>query len=47
MYIQKTANQLLFEGYEDPIINLSNKLPIPEEEGTKKTTRFGWFYGVS
>lgn len=42
LYIRKTVRELLFEGYEDDVLELMKKLdkllPMPVE------SRFGWFY---
>lgn len=40
-----TANELLFEGYNDPLLKLAKKLNI---SGLNiPFDKFGWFYGVS
>lgn len=45
IYVTKTARQLLFEGYEDIFLGLSQLAGIFSSE--KVDERFGWFYNVS
>ena len=43
VFIRKTAGELLFDGYEDPLLS------IAEWIGTKSSVpidKFGWFYKV-
>lgn len=48
VFITKTVSQLLFEGYEDPLLDLADKIPpalgIEIPQGYDK---FGWFYNVN
>ena len=44
MFVTKTVRELIFEGYEDPILNDTKFLPsslVPQ-----KIDRFGYFYQV-
>ena len=44
VFLNKTAGQLLFDGYEDPLLS------IAEWIGTKSSVpidKFGWFYKVN
>lgn len=45
--VTKTAGQMLFEGYEDPLLDLAKSLPASTTGGAPPVDRFGWFYGVS
>lgn len=42
LFVSKTMRELLFEGYEDGILQFAKRLgyPVPSE-------RFGWLHGVS
>lgn len=46
-FITKTAHELLFDGYQDDLIDMAR---IMADFGTFDVTipydRFGWFYGV-
>lgn len=46
--VEKTAEELLFKGYEDEIINVFNSLPkfLMESDGPPPSDKFGWFYNV-
>ena len=44
MFVTKTARELLFDGYEDPLLDLASKLPpgiLPPFD------KFAWFYQVT
>ena len=43
MYVTKTAGELLFDGYSDPLLNLK---PPPGSD-IPAYDKFGWFYMVS
>lgn len=43
IYVKKTVNQLLFSGYDDPLISLG-KIAITDDEELPPFDRFGWFY---
>lgn len=45
--VTKTAGEMLFEGYEDPLLDLAKSLPSSATGGAPPVDRFGWFYGVS
>ncbi|XP_041984368.1 protein peste-like isoform X1 [Aricia agestis] len=45
MSVSKLAGELLFDGYEDPLIDLANSLPPSALGGAPKVDRFGLFYG--
>lgn len=42
LYVTKTAGEILFDGYEEPILSSLSYLPIPSV-----MDKFGIFYGVS
>lgn len=44
--VTKTAGELLFDGYEDPLLDLANSLP-QIETNAPKVDKFGWFYKVN
>lgn len=44
VWVTKTAGELLFEGYSDPILTMASKMPSLAD--TKiPVDKFGWFYG--
>lgn len=43
IYVRKTVNELLFAGYDDPLISLG-KMAITDDEELPPYDRFGWFY---
>ncbi|XP_068632464.1 protein peste-like [Battus philenor] len=45
MSITRQASELLFEGYEDPLLNLAKSLPASTTGGAPPLDRFGLFYG--
>lgn len=45
IHVTKTAGELLFDGYEDPMINLAKNMPMLDA-GEIPFDRFGWFYTV-
>lgn len=45
--VTKTASELLFEGYNDPLLDLAKSLPASTTGGAPPVDKFGWFYGVS
>jgi hypothetical protein len=47
LHITKNASQWLFEGYEDPIINVAKEIASFLGVGDIPFDRFGWFYKVS
>ncbi|KAL4710659.1 hypothetical protein ACJJTC_003295, partial [Scirpophaga incertulas] len=42
--VSKTARELFFEGYEDPLLDLAKSLPPSTTGGAPPVDRFGWFY---
>lgn len=42
--VTKTARELLFEGYDDKLLEIAHKLNVSD---TIPYTKFGWFHGVS
>lgn len=46
VHVTKTANEWLFEGYEDDMITLAKGMPILDA-GDIPYDKFGWFYMVS
>ena len=47
VFITKTVGQLLFDGYEDPLLDLAQKIPdFVGIEIPKEYDKFGWFYKV-
>lgn len=44
VFIVKTAGELLFDGYSDPLIDLGRRFPMGDIPPIDK---FGWFYQVS
>lgn len=45
VYLTRTVSQMLFEGYEDPLINMARSLPFLGNS-VPGWDRFGWFYTV-
>lgn len=45
LYVSKSVGDLLFDGYDDPLIDLAKKLNISAFNVPFK--RFGWFVDVS
>lgn len=47
-HITKTASELLFEGYQDDMIDMARDMPsiFNGEEISVPFDRFGWFYMV-
>ncbi|KAJ2950287.1 hypothetical protein O0L34_g11650 [Tuta absoluta] len=43
--VTKPARELLFEGYEDPLLDMAKNLPASVTGGAPPVDRFGWFYG--
>lgn len=43
LIITKSVNELLFEGYEDTMLKIAQKINFTEIPFTK----FAWFYGVN
>lgn len=44
LFINRTVGELLFTGYEDPILEIG--AAFTEDERTMPIERFGWFYKV-
>lgn len=44
MFVTKTVSQLMFEGYEDELLNITAKLNISDFQ--VPMDKFGWFYPV-
>ena len=45
MFINKTIGELLFDGYDDPVLEIGSS--FDEEEMKLPMEKFGWFYKVS
>lgn len=45
--VTKKVGELLFDGYEDPLLDLAKSLPASTTGGAPPVDKFGWFYGVS
>ncbi|CAB3235288.1 unnamed protein product [Arctia plantaginis] len=43
--VTKTASELLFEGYNDSLLDLAKSLPASTTGGAPPVDKFGWFYG--
>lgn len=47
VFITKTAGELLFEGYQDDMIDIAREMPVIDGEAIEVPyDRFGWFYKV-
>ncbi len=46
IHITKTAGELLFDGYDDPMIRIAKDMPILDA-GDIPFDKFGWFYMAS
>ncbi|XP_052755026.1 protein peste-like isoform X2 [Galleria mellonella] len=44
MAVSRLAGELLFEGYEDPLLEFAKTLPPSTTGGAPQVDRFGWFY---
>ncbi|XP_049696685.2 protein peste isoform X1 [Helicoverpa armigera] len=42
--VSKLAKELLFDGYEDPLLDLAKSLPSSTTGGAPPVDKFGWFY---
>ncbi|XP_030762896.1 protein croquemort-like isoform X2 [Sitophilus oryzae] len=45
IYGTHSAGELLFEGHEDPLLNMANNLPAVMAPSMPNLDKFGWFYG--
>ncbi|XP_034826856.1 protein peste-like [Maniola hyperantus] len=45
MTISRPARQLLFEGFDDPLLDMAKNLPASATGGAPQVDRFGLFYG--
>ena len=45
--VRKTVRELLFEGYEDDVLEVGMDMSDYDEEGEVNMEKFGWFYDVS
>ncbi|KAJ8971475.1 hypothetical protein NQ314_000683 [Rhamnusium bicolor] len=43
--LTRAVGQVLFDGYEDHLLNLAVKMPFLAEKNFPKMDKFGWFYG--
>lgn len=48
-YVTKTVEELLFEGYEDRMLNIANylKKKFPDIDIGYMPEKFGWYFKVS
>lgn len=46
IYVTKSANELLFDGYEDDLIDIAREMTFTDETVTVPYDKFGWFYTV-
>ncbi|XP_059055477.1 protein peste-like [Achroia grisella] len=42
--VSKTAGELLFDGYEDSLLDFAKTLPPSATDGAPQVDRFGWFF---
>ncbi|KAB0794889.1 hypothetical protein PPYR_11728 [Photinus pyralis] len=42
VFVQKTVKEILFDGYEDPVLSVLNAVPFVSDT---EATKFGWFIG--
>lgn len=47
VYITKTVKELLFDGYNDELLNIANKFKKIFPKLKVLPDRFGWYFGVS
>ena len=49
IFVTKTVDEFLFEGYSDPLLNFSQALPPELQDffAIPDYDKFGWFYNVS
>lgn len=47
VHIVKSVGELLFEGYEDKLMNIARSMPFLADSNMPEMDKFGWFYGVS
>lgn len=47
MTTSRLAGELMFEGFEDPLLDMAKNLPPSATGGAPQVDRFGLFYGVS
>ena len=43
LFINRTVGELLFDGYDDPVLEIGTSF---EDEETVPLEKFGWFYKV-
>lgn len=46
VHVTKNASEWLFDGFEDPLINLAKGNPLFVGEDIPPFDKFGWFYMV-
>lgn len=46
VHVTKTAGELLFEGYQDDMIDMAIEMAATDKSIFVPYDRFGWFYGV-
>jgi len=44
MFVTKTVSQLMFEGYEDELLNITTRMNVSDFQ--VPFDKFGWFYPV-
>lgn len=47
MYVTKSAQELLFDGYQDDLIDIAIEMSLTDKTVTVPYDKFGWFYTVS
>ncbi|KAJ8959906.1 hypothetical protein NQ318_011643 [Aromia moschata] len=45
IYITKSVGNVLFDGYDDPLMNIANTFPFLAGNNFPPMDKFGWFYG--
>lgn len=46
-HVTKRVQELLFDGFEDPLIDMARSMPSLTGGGAVPFDKFGWFYTVN
>lgn len=46
IHIKKTVGEILFDGYNDALLDMARSMPMLAGQGIPNYDKFGWFYKV-
>lgn len=46
IYITKSVGEILFDGYDDTLLDMARSMPFLADQGIPNYDKFGWFYMV-